>query len=215
MAVAQKIVVFGDSQAQGLAQALTWLVRKDGHYKIINRTKPGTGLSQSKIYDWYAAIDHVAQTDCASIAVMMFGGNDWMPLRDTSGHWIRFGSEKWEDSYLQRVLEVCTKATAKGLRVIWVGDPISRKPTYNDAMMLLNHIYRTAATMTGSTYLDIWSVVSDEAGNFATYGKALNGETKRLRTDDGIHFTTSGYQLLASRVLRFLQDENDGYVLTP
>ena len=42
----ERIVVFGDSQAQGLAVALSGLLRGNTGYMVFNRGKPNTGLSQ-------------------------------------------------------------------------------------------------------------------------------------------------------------------------
>ena len=38
-------------------------------------------------------------------------------------------------------------------------------------------------------------------GGYAAYGKDRDGTTQRLRTDDGIHFTAAGYELIAERIV--------------
>ena len=212
---ARTIVVFGDSQAQGLAWALNRLRGRDGRYKIVNQTKPGTGLWQTSSYNWPAVVRQFGKAEPGAVAVMMFGSNDWMPIRDSSGRWLRFGSEAWEQYYRQRVITVSHFAISEGFRVVWVGDPLARSPSYNHAMKLLNEVYQIAAMQTGSVYLDTWSVVSDEAGNFTVYGESLDGSTERLRADDGIHFTFAGYQIIARHVVRQLENLGLDAVVQP
>jgi hypothetical protein len=197
------IVVFGDSQAQGLALALSAMLRGSKGYKVFNRAKPNTGLSQVSTYNWPVAIGRFSNREHAAVAIMMFGANDWMPLRDPSGRWTKFGTAKWEEYYRERAIMICKSVTAKGLEVIWVGDPISLRPSYSEAMKFLNKIYEEAAASTGSVYLDTWSVPSNDTANTA-------GDHAKLYAADGIHFTSVGYKLIASRVVPLLQPQNNG-----
>jgi hypothetical protein len=195
----ERIVVFGDSQAQGLALALSGLLRGSKGCKVFDRAKPNTGLSQVSTFDWPAAVGGFSNREHATVAIMMFGANDWMPLRDPSGRWTKFGSEKWEEYYRERATMICRTAIARGLKVIWVGEPVSLRPSYSEAMKFLNKIYEEAAAATGSVFLDTWSVASADTAN-ATIG---------LYASDGIHFTPAGYRLIASRVVPLLQNQND------
>ncbi len=52
----------------------------------------------------------------------------------------------------------------------------------------------------GGDYIPLWTIIADDDGNYAAYGKALDGETKRLRQDDGIHFTPAGYDIIAVKI---------------
>jgi hypothetical protein len=132
---------------------------------------------------------------------MMFGANDWMPLRDRLGKWTKFGSERWEAYYRERAITICKSMMMKGLKVIWVGDTISLHPSYNDAMKFLNQIYQEAAATTGSVYIDTWSVASGGATD------TVGDSTKLLYASDGIHFKSVGYRLIASRVVRLLRHQ--------
>ena len=92
-----------------------------------------------------------------------------MPLRDPSGRWTKFGSEKWEEYYRERATMICKTAIARGLKVIWVGEPISLRPSYSDAMKFLNKIFEEAAASAGSVYLDTWSVASADTASVTTH----------------------------------------------
>jgi hypothetical protein len=197
----QVIVVFGDSQAQGLAGAMQRAVRHGTAYKIQNRTKPGTAISQSAAYDWPAAIAAYVPDANVTTAVLMFGGNDRLPMRPETGPQIPFRSTAWHDQYRSRVAAMLNSLTSHHLRVIWVSDPVCREPRYSADMAYLNGIYQDVIAGTGVTYLNIWTAIAGADGSFAAYGPGPGGATERLRLDDGIHFTPSGYDILAAKVL--------------
>jgi hypothetical protein len=197
----QVIVVFGDSQAQGLAAAMQRAVRHGTTFKIQNRTKPGTAISQSAAYDWPAAIAAYVPDANVTTAVLMFGGNDRLPMRPESGPQLQFRTQAWHDQYRSRVASMLKNLTSQHVRVIWVSDPVCREPRYSADMAYLNGIYRDVIAGTAATYLDIWSAIAAADGSFAAYGPGPGGATERLRLDDGIHFTPSGYDILAAKVL--------------
>ena len=195
------LVVFGDSQAEGLAVALRRATRQTPGIKMQNHSKAGTAISQPENYDWPAAIRDYTPDPGVDTAILMFGGNDRLPMRPSPGTVIPFRSPAWEAEYRARAAAMLRSLSDKHLRVIWVSNPICREPRYSQDMAYLNAIYREL--LAGEeTYLDIWTIVADQDGHYAPYGRALDGVTARLRLDDGIHFTPSGYDIVASRVMQ-------------
>lgn len=203
----QTIVVFGDSQAQGLAAGLQRASRHGGNVKIQNRTKPGTAISQANNYDWPAAIAAYTPDDNVKTAVLMFGGNDRLPIRQAAGAGIPFRTPVWHDEYRRRVTAILNSLTSHGMHIIWVADPVCRDPRYSDDMAYLNGIFQDVIAHTGAVvlnstvFLNIGNAVPGSDGKFAAYGPGPDGSTQRLRLDDGIHFTPDGYDLLAARVI--------------
>jgi hypothetical protein len=57
----------------------------------------------------------------------------------------------------------------------------------------------------GADWFPAWPLFTDANGNYAPYGKGLDGETTRLRADDGVHFTGAGYDLLAKALLPVIE----------
>jgi hypothetical protein len=202
MRPATAVVVFGDSQAQGLAGGLQRAARRLPGWKVENRTKAGTAISQSGNYDWPAAIAAYKPDGSVTTAVLMFGGNDRLPIREASGGVIPFRSQAWHDEYRARVAAILRSLSADKLRIIWVADPICRDETYSVDMAYLNGVFRDVLAGTGATYLDIWTAIADASGKYAAYGPGLDGTTQRLRLDDGIHFTPGGYDILAAKVMQ-------------
>jgi hypothetical protein len=194
--------VFGDSQAEGLAIALRRVARQTPGIKVENHTKPGTAISQPENYDWLATFRDYVPDALVDIVVLMFGGNDRMPMRPAPNTIIPFRSRVWQDIYRGRIAAMIRRLDDKHMRIIWVSNPICRDSKYSQDMEYLNAIYRDALAGTDATYVDIWSVVADADGHYTPYGRTLDGLTARLRLDDGIHFTASGYDIIATRVMR-------------
>jgi hypothetical protein len=68
-------------------------------------------------------------------------------------------------------------------------------------MALLNRIYAAGAMAGGADWFPSWPLFADDGGNYAPYGAGTDGQTTRLRADDGVHFTGSGYDVLAKALL--------------
>jgi hypothetical protein len=196
------IVVFGDSQAQGIAGGLQRVLLDDPRYKVLNRTHPGAALVHSDT-EWLAPVVNFVGKDKAQIAVVMFGANDRLDMRD-EGTYVHFRTDAWRDVYAKRADKVLAALIGAGLKVVWCGNPIARSPTYSDDMKYINDIYAGEVAKFGGEFLPLWSVIANDQGQFVAYGLDRSGVTERLRNDDGIHFTAAGYELIAERVISLL-----------
>jgi hypothetical protein len=197
----RSMVVFGDSQAQGVAAGLRRLYARDRLYHIIDKTVPGTALSQKLQFDWVGTIEQWLGEDHADIAVVMFGGNDRLAARPEAGaKAIAYRTEAWKQLYTQRLNGVLGLLAAAKMPVVWLGQPVAREADYSTDMAWLNGLFEATVPASGADFLPLWTVIADETGNYAAYGKGLDGETKRMRLDDGIHFTPAGYDIIAVKV---------------
>jgi hypothetical protein len=86
--------------------------------------------------------------------------------------------------------------------VFWAGLPSVRGPKSTSDMLYLNELFRARAEKAGITYIDVWDGFVDESGRFTQQGPDLEGQTRRLRTGDGLHFTKPGARKLAHYVER-------------
>jgi hypothetical protein len=202
-ATVQRVVVFGDSQAQGIAGGLQRVLIDDPRYKVLNRSKPGAALVHSDS-EWLAPIENFLDKDKAGISVVMFGANDRLDMRDEDGHYLHFRSDEWRAAYARRVDRILTTLTGAGLKIVWCGNPIARSPAYSADMSYINDIFAASVAHFGGEFLPLWTVVADDQGQFTAYGADRSGVTERLRNDDGIHFTAAGYELIAERVISVL-----------
>ncbi len=94
--------------------------------------------------------------------------------------------------------------------VFWVGLPSIRGPKSTSDMQYLNDLYRARAEKAGISYIDVWDGFVDDGGRFTLQGPDFEGQIRRLRAGDGVHFTKAGARKLAHYVEREIRR-----VLTP
>ncbi len=193
------IMVIGDSQAQGIAAGLQWLYRRDPTHRVLDRSKISTGLTSRSVYDWPAAVHTLAANETADVAVIMFGANDRPPVR-VDGHVDAGLLQSFQAVYSARVRDIVQTLTHAHIAVIWVGHPIVRDPAYAEDMVLLNRIFSDAAVPAGAVFMPLWDTFLGPDHGYSAYGPGIDGQTVRLRADDGVHLTTAGYQIAAKQL---------------
>lgn len=199
----RRVVVFGDSQAQGVAGGLQRVLLGDPRYKVFNRTHPGAALVHAES-EWLAPVQNFVGKEKAEIAVVMFGANDRLDMREEKGAYVRFRTDIWRETYAKRIDRILEALNGSGLKIIWCGNPIARSATYSADMSFINDIYAEEVAKFGGQFLPLWTVIADDKGQFTAYGEDRSGTKERLRNDDGIHFTAAGYELIAERVISVL-----------
>ena len=116
-----------------------------------------------------------------------------------------FHTDKWELAYIRRIDATIAALKSAGVPVIWVGLPSQRSPKTTADLAYLNELYRSRAEKAGIVYVDVWEGFVDEAGKYSPQGPDYQGQTRRLRTGDGIHFTKFGARKLALYVEREIE----------
>ena len=116
-----------------------------------------------------------------------------------------FQTDKWAELYGRRVDDMIAALKSKGVPVLWVGLPAMRGARATTEMSYLDEIYRARAEKAGAVYVDVWEGFVDESGHYAVQGPDFEGQTRRLRTGDGVHFTKPGAVKLAHYVARELR----------
>lgn len=122
------------------------------------------------------------------------------PERKPPGGIYEFHSDNWAELYDKRIEEMITALKSVGVPVLWVGLPAIRGTRSTSDMSYLDELYRARAEKSGITYVDVWDGFVDDKGNFAVQGPDFEGQTRRLRTFDGINFTKAGAEKLAHYV---------------
>jgi hypothetical protein len=74
-------------------------------------------------------------------------------------------------------------------------------------MSYLDDLYRASADKDAIDYVDVWNGFVDENGRYSVMGPDFEGQTRRLRSGDGIHFTKYGALKLAHLVDQELSRE--------
>jgi hypothetical protein len=116
-----------------------------------------------------------------------------------------FHTDKWEELYGKRVDEMIAALKSKGVPVLWVGLPAVYGTKSTSDMSYFDEIFRARAERAGIVYVDIWDGFVDESGRYVTQGPDFEGQIRRLRTADGVHFTKFGAVKLAQYVAQDLR----------
>jgi hypothetical protein len=191
-----RVVVLGDSLGDGLWSGLYRAFEEDTNLEIVKRSKVSTGFVRTDYYDWNGALADILKSETYQVAVVMFGANDNQAIR-TGKDWLKTGTDGWREAYGARVETFIKKLRAAGVAVYWVGLPVMRSPDQSTDAEVMNEIFREKAFINGAKFIDTWSGFTDEAGRYSAYGPDMTGQVKRLRADDGVHFTMRGYLKLA------------------
>jgi len=126
------------------------------------------------------------------------------PAKKISGS-VEFRTDQWAEVYSRRIDEMTAALKSKGVPVFWVGLPSIRGTKTNADMVYLNDLYRGRAERAGAIYIDVWDGFVDEAGKYTQTGPDFEGQTRKLRTADGVYFTKYGARKLAHYVERELR----------
>jgi hypothetical protein len=191
------VAVLGDSLGQMLAQGLSEAFENRPEVAILRKAKENSGLVRDDFFDWTQATrDMLASGEKIDFAVMLIGSNDRQTLRDANGSY-EPRSPEWQAAYTQRIETIAAMFRDKKIPLVWVGLPILRSERLSGDALAFNEFYHAYAEKSGASYVDIWEAFADEAGRYSAIGPDINGQTVRLRANDGIHFTKAGARKLA------------------
>jgi len=113
-----------------------------------------------------------------------------------------FRSDAWNEAYIRRIDNTIAALKTAGGPIFWVGLPPMRGGRAAADIPFLNDLYRSRADKAGIVYVDVWDGFVDEDGRFAQSGPDFEGQTRRLRSGDGVYFTQAGARKLAHFVER-------------
>ncbi len=191
------VAVLGDGLAGKLAQGLSEAFENRPGVAVLNKANDSSGLIRDDYFDWVKAVKEILESgEKIDFAVMMIGSNDRQALRaENSSFEVR--SPEWQAAYIQRIEAIAAAFRDKNIPLIWVGLPVFKSEALSADALAFNELYRTYAEKAGATYIDIWEAFAGEGGEYSPAGPDINGQTVRLRTSDGVHFTRAGARKLA------------------
>jgi len=198
------VVVIGDTMAEQLSQGLAEaFFNEHPEVAVIRKVRASSGLVRNDFFDWFKEAGNIVANERATAFVVMLGSNDRQPLRDGNNSY-EIRSDPWRDLYAKRIDDLLTKLKEKNTPIYVVGMPPMSAQRANADMQYINEIIRERAARSGVRYVEVWEGFVDEQGQFASSGAALDGQTRRLRISDGVHFTRIGARKLAHYVERDL-----------
>ncbi len=193
---ATRLAVFGDSLAIDLGKALERFYADDPNLVVINQGVGDSGFVRDDFFDWDSAIGEQIAANSFDLAIVMIGANDRQEI-SAGGQSYKSLTEPWKAIYQQRLTAFLDKLRAANKPVIWVGLPPMSKAEYSAALAQISAMQRLASFSGGAEFLDIYERFLGEDGKFSAYGPDVNGQSARMRKDDGIHFSTAGSDKLA------------------
>ncbi|MCO6418827.1 GDSL-type esterase/lipase family protein [Siccirubricoccus sp. KC 17139] len=192
------ILFCGDSLAQGLYLASLPALRRQRELKLVNGTRHATGLTRADEYDWVEAVREAATRTRPHLMVAWIGANDFRPMVDrATRRRFPFGSPAYAEAYAARVAAMAEHARASGAVVAWLGLPNMREPGFAQFARQLNEIQERGARAGGALWVPSWDATSDPEGQFRASLAGTDRVERRLRADDGVHFSELGYRAIA------------------
>jgi uncharacterized protein len=228
------VVVIGDSMADWLAYGLEDVYSDNADVGVVRKNRANAGLIRHELrneaLDWVQSTKEYLAAEKPNFIVIMMGAADRQAIRERPAKppaqpanpenpgqppsivaappaapaTYEFRSDRWAEVYAKRVDDMIAVLKAKGVPVIWVGLPVIRGARGKADVQYLNDLYKSHAEKAGITYVDVWDGFADENGDYAQYGPDYDGQTRRLRNHDGVHFTKAGAVKLAHLVERDL-----------
>ena len=201
-----RMVVFGDSLGDGIFSGLYRAFKEEANVEVVKKSRVSTGFVRTDRYNWNTQVGNILNREKVHIAVVMVGANDVQAIR-FKRKWHKLGSDGWRELYGGRIDRFIKSLKGSNAAVYWVGLPIMRKTKFNTNMQVMNEIFREKAFLNGVKFVDTWNGFVDEFGRYSAYGPDLNGQVRKLRAPDGVHFTPRGYRKLAHFVERVIRND--------
>lgn len=193
-----EIFFAGDSMMQGVAPHVQQYLQKNYNIKSVNLSKQSTGLAYPSFFDWPKTIEETLASNAnIKILAVFLGPNDpWdMPDLQTKAR-LKFQTPEWEASYRARMASIIQSAHSRDVKVIWITPPNMKKQQLNEQMIYLNKVMQEELKAHHVLTLDARQLLGTSNDVYNDY-LVKDGETIKMRSSDGIHFSVQGQKLIA------------------
>lgn len=192
----QFALVLGDRMGGQLAQGLADAYVPDrSRLAIVEYTQDDSGYLPAPL-DWMTKAPWAIGNGRPNVTIVALGAEDLKPIKE--GELVLEPlTDRWIEVYSRRVDEVLALLREKGGRVIVVGVAPVANASVSADYERLNEILRARAARAGLPFVSVWDGFVDEENKFLVTGPAVDGQKRRLRTNDGLRFTRAGGRKLA------------------
>jgi hypothetical protein len=198
------IGVFGDSFGDGFWAALYRRLGKE-NVKVLRLSHEGVGFTRYQTTNLEDKTTRQLADEPVDLAVISIGANDTQGLWD-GPHAYMFLTPHWKDAYGGRIDRFVSLIRNQGAMIYWVGLPRMREPRYDQDIMALNAFDAQRMAALNVPYLSTRELSVDDKGAFNPYLSSPGAkEPKLMRTNDGVHMTIPGYELLAGPLIARIQ----------
>jgi hypothetical protein len=208
------LVVFGDNLAEQMSSGLEDAYDEKPEIEVVDETKADTGLVRADVHDWPKHIqDYLNGNPKITAAIVMLGANDRQAIREGETS-IDPLSDRWRELYRDRVDAALRPLVDKHIPFVWVGAPPMKNEKASTDLIAINEILRERVTKAGGVYVDVWPGFVNDENRYAATGPDVEGQTAKLRLNDGVQFTTAGARKAAHFVVtelkRIIDDKATG-----
>ncbi|MDM1760098.1 DUF459 domain-containing protein [Acinetobacter sp. 251-1] len=195
----------GDSLMQGVAPFVQKYLLENYDIKTVNLSKQSTGLSYPSFFDWPKTIQEtIVSHPEIKILVVFLGPNDpWDMPNPKGGTYLKFKSPEWEAVYRSRIKEIIDTAQQHNVRVMWLTPPNMRKPQLNEQMIYLNQVVADQVQKSKAFFIDSRPILGNKNNVYSDY-LVKDGQSIKMRSADGIHFSAEGQKAIANVISQHL-----------
>jgi hypothetical protein len=192
----------GDSLSQGLGRSLERVAVEDHGSTVSGKGVISTGLARPDVFDWSSTISLAVTQTKLNVAVILLGANDTQSLLRGESTF-EFGTPEWIAEYRDRIGALMTQADHGSVHLIWVGLPPVRQGSLEKQLRLVDDLFRSeAARHRNTTYVDLRQAFGNAEGGYDPYCHDTGSSQVLCRSNDGVHFTDTGYDRLARLVMK-------------
>jgi len=139
------------------------------------------------------------------LVVVDLGANDRQALTGPSA--APWGTPEWDDAYGTRVATLAGTLATYGAPFFWLGT-VPMRSTPEADMVHINDLTRPRVKAVNGTFIDVWDGFADDSGHLVISGPDVDGQTRQLRSNNGINFTDAGQAKLAFFVAREIRRQS-------
>jgi hypothetical protein len=201
------VLLLGDSMIAGsLGSAIAISLSSDPNQRLVRAVQTATGLNRPDVFNWMKVIPPLLERENPQLIVCSLGANDATDIRD-GDRVLEFGQAGWRTAYNERVMAMMRLLANRRARVLWLGLPPMRDPSFSERARYLNRIFALAAKKVPQVeYFDLEMLVSAPNGEYATFMRNQEGRFARMRMDDGVHYAPSGARWIARWVVDWIYE---------
>jgi uncharacterized protein len=197
--------VFGDSFGDGVWAGLYNQLPTDTEYAVHQFSHQATGFTRYRstnlLDDTRAKLDRQP----VDIAVLSFGANDTQGIF-LNGEGAEYMSPRWQEIVTERLTAIVTLLRQRGVTVYWVGLPRMREAAYDADIRRMNAFYQERMRALDIPFIDTFASTADAGGGYAPYlTDPRSGERINARTNDGVHMTIPGYQIVTRGLVEMIR----------